>query len=71
MALRGLDAFERKLKAAAANVSDTIPTAIAADFLNGGAPSFARIFDRRGARLAAIQRLTDEPWAAFRGRAGP
>jgi hypothetical protein len=68
MALSGFDAFERKLKAAAGNVSDTIPTAIAADFLHGGAASFARIFDRRGSRLATIQRLTDEPWAAFRDR---
>ena len=30
--------------------------------------SFARIFDRRGSRLATIRRLTDEPWAAFRDR---
>jgi hypothetical protein len=48
--------------------SDTIPTAIAADFLHGGAPGFARIFDRRGRRLTTIERLTDEPWAAFRDR---
>jgi hypothetical protein len=41
--------------------SDTIPTAIAANFLHGEAPSFARIFDRRGRRLTIIQRLTDEP----------
>ena len=56
MALSGLpDAFERQLKAAAANASDDIPIAIAADFLHGGAPSFARIFDRRGSKLATIQ----------------
>ena len=48
--------------------SDTIPTAIAADFLHGGAPGFARIFDRRGRRLTTIERLTDEPWAAFLDR---
>jgi hypothetical protein len=43
-------------------------TTVAADFLHGGAPTFARVFDRRGARLATIQRLTGEPWAAFRAR---
>ena len=69
MALRGqANAFERQLKAAAANFSDDIPTAIAADFLNGGAPSFARIFDRRGIKLAALQRLDGEPWVAFVAR---
>jgi hypothetical protein len=69
MALSGLDAFERKLKAAAASASDTIPIAIAADFLNGGAPSFARVFDRRGMRLVTVQRRDNEPWAAFVARA--
>ena len=69
MALRGqANAFERQLKAAAANFSDDIPTAIAADFLNGGGPSFARIFDRRGIKLAALQRLDGEPWVAFVAR---
>ena len=69
MALSGLDAFERKLKAAEANASDDIAIAVAADFLHGGAPSFARIFDRRGFKLAAIQRASGEPWAVFVARA--
>ena len=69
MALSGLDAFERKLKAAAANASDDIAIAVAADFLHGGTPSFARIFDRRGFKLAAIQRASGEPWAVFVARA--
>jgi hypothetical protein len=68
MALSGLDAFERKLKAAAANASDDIAIAVAADFLHGGAPAFARIFDRRGSKLTTVQRLTNEPWAAFVAR---
>ncbi len=68
MALGGLSAFERRLKAATANFSDEIPVVVAADFLHGGAPSFARIFDRQGLKLKTIQRLTDEPWAAFRAR---
>jgi hypothetical protein len=60
MALSGLDAFERKLKTAAANLSDGIPIAIAADFLHGGEPGFARIFDRRGRRLTTVQRRENE-----------
>ena len=43
---------------------------VAADFLRGGAPKFARAFDRRGALVFSTQRLEDEPWAAFRARAG-
>jgi hypothetical protein len=44
-------------------------TTVAADFLHGGAPTFARVFDQRGALISAIQRREDEPWAAFRDRA--
>ena len=62
-------ALRRQLKTVTADLADDlIPTAIAADFLNGGAPAFARVFDRRGYRLATLPRLTDEPWAAFRDR---
>ena len=45
-----------------------VVTNIAADFLYGGAPSFARVFDRHGSKLTTIERLIDEPWAAFRAR---
>ena len=38
---------------------------VAADFLHGGEPSFARVFDRRGSLLLGLQRLRDEPWRAF------
>ena len=49
--------------------TDDITVTIAADFLRGGEPTFARTFDRRGALLGAIQRLQDEPWATFKARA--
>jgi hypothetical protein len=42
---------------------------IAADFLTGAAPSFARAFDRRGEEIMAIDRAEDEPIEAFRARA--
>jgi hypothetical protein len=45
-----------------------VSIAIAADFLHGGQPSFARLFDRRGAQLATLRRATNEPWASFRDR---
>jgi len=48
--------------------ADDITVTIAADFLRGGEPTFARTFDRRGALLGAIQRLQDEPWATFKAR---
>jgi hypothetical protein len=68
--LRGpADALKRQFKAAAADFSDEIPTAIAADFLRGGAPTFARVFDRRGVKIASIDRHENEPWAAFAARA--
>ncbi len=51
-----------------ASASDLVVT-IAADFLRGGDPTFARTFDRRGVLLGAIQRLQDEPWATFKTRA--
>ena len=43
--------------------------AVAADFLHGGEPTFARVFDRRGSLLLGLQRLRDEPWRAFEARA--
>ena len=42
----------------------------AADFLRGGAPTFARAFDRKGALVFTAERLENEPWTAFRARAG-
>ena len=48
--------------------ADDIMVTIAADFLRGGEPTFARTFDRRGVLLGAIQRLQDEPWATFKAR---
>jgi hypothetical protein len=69
MTLRGhVLALKRQLRAAAGQAGDAVPVAVAADFLNGGAPSFARIHDRRGIKLAALQRLDSEPWAAFKAR---
>ena len=63
-------ALRRQLKTIAADFADDlIPTSIAADFLNGGAPAFARIFDRRGRRFMTVQRRGNEPWAAFVARA--
>ena len=47
----------------------SIITTVAADFLHGGEPGFARIFDRRGRRLTTVQRRENEPWAAFVARA--
>ena len=48
-----------------ASASDIMVT-VAADFLRGGEPAFARGFDRRGALIFATQRLEGEPWEAFR-----
>jgi hypothetical protein len=63
-------ALRRQLKTIAADFADDlIPTSIAADFLNGGAPGFARIFDRRGRRLTTVQRRENESWAVFVARA--
>lgn len=63
-------ALRRQLKTIAADFADDlIPTSIAADFLNGGAPAFARIFDRRGRRFMTVQRRGNEPWATFVARA--
>ena len=46
-----------------------LSTLVAADFLRGGAPMFARAFDRQGVQICATQRLADEPWPAFKARA--
>ena len=43
--------------------------AVLADFCNGGAPSFARVFDRRGQKISALDRAQDETVTAFRERA--
>jgi hypothetical protein len=42
---------------------------VAADFLRGGEPAFARAFDRRGIMLMGLQRAQGEGWAAFKARA--
>ena len=69
MTLRGpVLALKRQLRAAAGQAAEAVPVAVAADFLNGGAPSFARIHDRRGALLESLTRLDSEPWATFRDR---
>ena len=63
LARRG-DHLERELSR-----SDGVVVTTAADFLHGGEPAFARMFDRKGALLGAIQGPQGEPWAAFRARA--
>jgi hypothetical protein len=42
---------------------------MAADFTHGGAPSFARTFDRKGQELSALDRLGGESLSLFRQRA--
>ena len=49
--------------------ADDIVVTVAADFLHGGQPTFARTFDRRGSMICAVQRAQGEGWAAFRARA--
>ena len=49
--------------------ADDIVVTVAADFLRGGEPTFARAFDRRGSLLIGLQRLKDEPRRAFEVRA--
>jgi hypothetical protein len=49
--------------------ADDMVVAVAADFLHGGEPTFARVFDRRGSLLLGLQRLRDESWRAFEARA--
>jgi hypothetical protein len=48
---------------------DDMVVTVAADFLRGGVPTFARAFDRRGSLVFSKQRLDGESWAAFRARA--
>ena len=45
------------------------PLAVGADFCNGGAPAFARVFDRRGREISTLDRLDDESLSDFRQRA--
>ena len=49
--------------------ADDMVLTVAADFLHGAEPTFARVFDRRGSLLIGRQRLRDEPWRAFEARA--
>jgi hypothetical protein len=60
--------FMRRLNASRANTQDIIMS-LAANFLNGGAPSFARVFDRKGALVGVVDRLDGETLVAFRQRA--
>jgi hypothetical protein len=41
---------------------------VAADFCNGGAPSFARVFDRKGQEISELDRAEDETFTAFHQR---
>jgi hypothetical protein len=50
--------------------SDELTALVAVDFLNGGSPAFARLFDRRGALLRTVNRREDETLLDFRGRVG-
>jgi hypothetical protein len=49
--------------------TDGIVVTVAADFLRGGEPAFARVFDRRGSRVGVVQRFAGEPWEALTARA--
>ena len=60
--------FMRRLNASRANAED-VTISLAADFLSGGTPSFARVFDRKGAFVGVVDRLDGETLAAFRLRA--
>jgi hypothetical protein len=53
-----------------AGANDIVVT-VAADFLHGGQPTFARPFDRRGSMIGTVQRAQGEGWAAFRARGAP
>jgi hypothetical protein len=48
---------------------DAVSAVIAADFMNGGAPRHARVFDRKGMELAAYTLEEGESAGAFRERA--
>ena len=52
-----------------AETSLSVSVVVAADFLRGGAPTFARVFDRRGVKIAGVERGENEPWPAFVARA--
>ena len=62
--------FERQVKRLAREFgrSDGVATAIAADFLTGGSPTAAEIYDRKGVRLATFARFEGEAFTAFRER---
>jgi hypothetical protein len=46
-----------------------VTVTVAADFCNGGAPSFARVFDRKGQEISALDRAEGETLTDFRRRA--
>ena len=50
-------------------LAGVLSTLVAADFLRGGSPTFARAFDRKGSMVCTIQRAPGEGWAAFKARA--
>ena len=54
----------------AERLAGDVTVTVAADFLRGGAPTFARAFDRKGALIFTTLRLENEPWTAFRARTG-
>jgi hypothetical protein len=58
----------RRLNASRASAEEIV-ISLAADFLGGGAPSFARVFDRKGGLVGLVDRLAGETLAAFRIRA--
>ena len=49
--------------------TSAISTSLAADFINGGAPSFARAFDRKGVLVGTLNRRGEESLTDFRQRA--
>jgi hypothetical protein len=48
--------------------SEGLVVTVATDFLSGGAPSFARIFNRKGQEISAFGRAEDETLSTFRQR---
>ena len=52
----------------AERLAGDVTATVAADFLHGGIPTFARAFDRKGALVFSTQRLENEPWTAFKAR---
>jgi hypothetical protein len=61
--MRELSARAERRRAAA------VSTIVAEDFLSGGVPTFARLFDRRGVEVATLERHEEEAFTNFRVRA--